>query len=264
MIKENNCVSEITTSCFRLNSQDALIESRCSDRYEILFFDKGSGKCIVEGVEYKVYQHSILFIKPFSYSCMDTNGDELSGYAIQFDDYLLPDEVKKLLQDISSKEDEHSKFYSSFAMPEHVFLTVEKLSAANEIDESVRQIYSQSLLTEIISLLSISRGEEKNYNEDELGARVARYLNRNIDKNISLDKLAGRFFVSKYYLCRAFKKYSGVSVHAYINQKRILYAKQLIESGVTASVAAYKVGYGDYSAFYRAYKKIVGKSPVRE
>ena len=51
-------------------------------------------------------------------------------------------------------------------------------------------------------------------------------------------------------------------MHAYVNQKRILYAKKLIESGVTASVAAERVGFGDYSAFYRAYVKIIGKSPT--
>ena len=68
--------------------------------------------------------------------------------------------------------------------------------------------------------------------------------------------------MSKYYLCRAFKKYSGVSIHSYITHKRVVYAKQLIDSGETASGAAYKVGFGDYSAFYRAYVKVFGKSPA--
>ena len=36
----------------------------------------------------------------------------------------------------------------------------------------------------------------------------------------------------------------------------------MIEGGESASGAAYKVGFGDYSAFYRAYVKIVGKSPT--
>jgi AraC-like DNA-binding protein len=41
-----------------------------------------------------------------------------------------------------------------------------------------------------------------------------------------------------------------------------MYARELIEGGETASGAAEKVGFGDYSAFYRAYVKIVGKSPT--
>ena len=91
-----------------------------------------------------------------------------------------------------------------------------------------------------------------------------RYLNENMTKDITLDDIATRFFVSKYYLCRAFKKHNGISIHGYINQKRVLYAKQLIESGESASGAAYRVGFGDYSAFYRAYVKIIGRSPTAQ
>ena len=97
---------------------------------------------------------------------------------------------------------------------------------------------------------------------DEIGAKVARYINTYLDKNITLDEIASKFFLSKYYLCRMFKKYSGVSIHAYINHKRVMYAKQLIDSGENASAAAYKVGFGDYSAFYRAYVKALGKPPT--
>ena len=41
-----------------------------------------------------------------------------------------------------------------------------------------------------------------------------------------------------------------------------MYAKELIEAGETASSAAYRVGFGDYSSFYRAYVKIVGEPPT--
>jgi AraC-like DNA-binding protein len=70
------------------------------------------------------------------------------------------------------------------------------------------------------------------------------------------------FFVSKFYLCRVFKGYSGTSIHAYINKKRIMMAKEYIENGMSARAASEAVGYQDYSAFYRAYVKIVGKSPT--
>ena len=127
-----------------------------------------------------------------------------------------------------------------------------------------RRAYMQALLTEIIILLCASEGQQMSVSDGDLGARVTRYLNANFRKNISLDRLARRFFVSKYYLCRAFKEHSGISVHAYINQKRIIFAKSLIDSGMTAIGAAEKVGYGDYSAFYRAYVKIIGKSPTAD
>ena len=39
-------------------------------------------------------------------------------------------------------------------------------------------------------------------------------------------------------------------------------AVELIEAGETASSAAYRVGFGDYSSFYRAYVKIIGEPPT--
>ena len=138
----------------------------------------------------------------------------------------------------------------------------ERLEASVQMPTPERNVYIRMLLSELVILLSVSAGEGIACDEDELGSRVIKYLNGNIEKDISLDKLARHFFVSKYYLCRAFKKHNGISVHGYINRKRVMYAKQLIESGETASGAAYRVGFGDYSAFYRAYVKLIGKSPT--
>ena len=92
--------------------------------------------------------------------------------------------------------------------------------------------------------------------------RVMRYINSDIQGDLRLDTISGQFFVNKCYLCRAFKQYSGISIHTYINRKRVLYAKQLIESGEAASRAAERVGFGDYSSFYRAYMKYLGVPPT--
>jgi AraC-like DNA-binding protein len=91
---------------------------------------------------------------------------------------------------------------------------------------------------------------------------VMKYINSNITRELNLDKLSRYFFVSKFYLCRAFKQKNGITVHNYIIEKRVMYAKELIEAGETASSAAYRVGFGDYSSFYRAYVKIVGEPPT--
>jgi AraC-like DNA-binding protein len=140
----------------------------------------------------------------------------------------------------------------------------ERYAVAASLSDEEREAYMRILLSEIVLLLSVSRGDKISADDGELGAKVIRYLNDNITANITLDKLAKRFFVSKYYLCRAFKKHNGISIHGYVNQKRVMYAKQLMEEGETASGAAYRVGFGDYSAFYRAYIKVIGTSPVAE
>jgi AraC-like DNA-binding protein len=174
--------------------------------------------------------------------------------------------MKEVLEILDLIADETSgasgSFYSPEAISPSIYSAFERFKEQTKLFEGERSIYVRLLLSELIILLSSARKEFISHNDEELGSKVARYINEHIEENISLDEVARKFFISKYYLCRLFKKYSGVSVHAYITQKRVLYAKQLIESGQTASGAAYKVGFGDYSAFYRAYVKQIGKTPT--
>ena len=61
---------------------------------------------------------------------------------------------------------------------------------------------------------------------------------------------------------RLFKAQTGSTVHAYIRQKRLLWAARLIREGVPAGKAAADSGFGDYSAFHRAFRDSFGISPA--
>ena len=93
---------------------------------------------------------------------------------------------------------------------------------------------------------------------------VIAYINENIHQKLTLEMLSERFFISKTHLNRLFHKSIGTTFYDYLAHKRIVYAQQLFLSGVSASEAANKVGFGDYSSFYRAYKKITGHSPEED
>lgn len=235
----------------------------CHDTYEILFVTSGEGKYIVEGSSFVIRPTTLMVIRPLEYHCVQLEeSSAYERYVIKFSPTALVDDAAKLLEQFMSEEDTSGKYYPPTQVPEGVYSILERFEFSLTLPEIERNAYTKMLLSELIVLLSVTGGEQIAHEEEELGARVIRYLNENIQRDISLDKLARRFFVSKYYLCRAFKKHNGISVHGYINQKRVMYAKQLIESGETASGAAYRVGFGDYSSFYRAYVKVLGKAPT--
>lgn len=237
----------------------------CHDRYEITYLLSARGKYIIEGSEHSAVPGMLLLISPMSYHRVELDSDRVSeGYTIYFSRESLSSSVVGMLDRITAGGENHGLIFSQNLVSDHLSSCFERFSLALKFDECEKAAYMQAVLSEIVILLSATEGERIARSEDELGARVAEYINSNIDRSISLDRLARRFFVSKYYLCRAFKNYAGTSPHAYINQKRIIYAKQLIDSGMTASKAAERVGFGDYSAFYRAYTKIVGKSPTAD
>lgn len=240
-----------------------LVGDHCHDRFEITYHLSVSAKYIVEGGEYQATRGSLILINPMAYHRVELEPDgQTEAYTVYFTRSALAESVADMLDGISADSESRGRLYCAGLTSDALVSVFDRFELAERLSEKERRVYMQALLSEIIILLSVAEGERAVVPEDELGARVARYLNANFRKNISLDKLARRFFVSKYHLCRAFKSYSGISVHAYVNRKRIIYAKGLIESGLTAAGAAEKVGYGDYSAFYRAYVKIVGKSPT--
>ena len=206
-----------------------------------------------------------MLFRPLAYHYVSLDSESpYERFVIHFPKNVIPSPALGMLEKITGENDVSGNYYPPSAITESLNSAFDRFEIAAGLPEEEKQAYIKVLLAEIIILLSASGGERMLNTEEELGARVIRYLNAHIEHNINLDKLAKHFFVSKYYLCRAFKKHNGISVHGYLVQKRIAYAKQLIESGETASGAAYKVGFGDYSAFYRAYVKIVGKSPTSD
>jgi AraC-like DNA-binding protein len=137
------------------------------------------------------------------------------------------------------------------------------ISFANKLSPEAKTPYLSSMLQQIMIIVSLAKSKRAHLSSDEFASQVADFISEAIEEKrfLSLDEIAKSFFVSKFYLCRAFKSYSGISVHAYINRKRILLAKQYIDSGMSAGLAAEAVGYQDYSAFYRAYVSVMGVSP---
>ena len=92
---------------------------------------------------------------------------------------------------------------------------------------------------------------------------VIAYIRGPLAEEISVDSLAKQCYVSKYHLMRQFKEATGYSIHQYINEKRILAARQMILAGTPASQACYECGFRDYSTFARRFKAIVGRAPSK-
>lgn len=133
-------------------------------------------------------------------------------------------------------------------------------------EEFGSELYAMGCLAQMLVLINrmadrAGREAEPRMNTDSVVVRVLAYINEHYSEDLSLDKLANKFFISKYHLSREFNRLVGTSVYRYIIQKRLVMAKQMMNSGVPSATVYHHCGFGDYSNFYRAFKAEYQISP---
>lgn len=89
------------------------------------------------------------------------------------------------------------------------------------------------------------------------------YIDSHYDESINSDELARMVMLSRSAFYKAFQAYTGRSVKQYLTEKRIREAIQFMSlSQLSLNEIAKKVGYEDFSTFYRNFVKITGMSPT--
>ncbi|WP_176087284.1 helix-turn-helix domain-containing protein [Virgibacillus dokdonensis] len=89
-----------------------------------------------------------------------------------------------------------------------------------------------------------------------------KYISENLcESELSLEKVASKFYLNKSHYSRVFKEKVGVGFKTYVIQKRIEKAKILLQHNYSVTDVCFTIGYNDLTHFSRTFKKIVGISP---
>ncbi len=104
---------------------------------------------------------------------------------------------------------------------------------------------------------------ENNYSKkSDVMNRIIDYINRNFNKNITLDLVAMEVGLTPQYLSKVFKEQYGSTFIDFITKKRLKYAEELLSKGNRNIKEISKLaGYEDSNYFCRVFKKETGKSP---
>ena len=96
----------------------------------------------------------------------------------------------------------------------------------------------------------------------ELLDEIMLYIENHMAEKLSLEQTAQRFHVSGSTISQLFRKRMDISFYHFITQRRLIAAKNLIQTGVSLEQTAAEVGFGDYSNFYRAFRREYGITPA--
>ncbi|MBO5789017.1 MAG: helix-turn-helix transcriptional regulator [Clostridia bacterium] len=230
--------------------------SECA-QFRLLYFVQGAGRLLLRGENTPITPGTLCLLPPSSQAILESGAEGFELYTITFTPDALTVEGVACLDELCQSG------WCLVNAPKATLECVEKVENATKMTEPEGALLAKLALTELLVHLRLSKGKADGVGEGEpLAIRLKRYLDENFTAPHLLDDLAKIFFVSKYYLCRSFKMHYGVSVHHYLNRCRIEAARRLMSRGETASAAAYHVGFGDYSSFYRTFKKMMGYAPT--
>lgn len=122
-------------------------------------------------------------------------------------------------------------------------------------------LYVNDLILHLNRLVYVQNNPVVKKEETTLYQAVSLYIEEHLDEDLSLDNLSRKFYVSKYHIAHVFKENLGMSIHQYITKKRLRLCQEAIRGTMSITEAYQAFGFGDYSSFYRAFKKEYGISP---
>lgn len=247
------------------------VESHTHNYYEFYFFLEGNVDMIIEGDVFSMHPGDLVLIPPKIRHHAEIRNQELPYRRFVF--WISREYCKRLLE----------------LSPDYVYL-MQHVEVAGDYVFSNNIITFNTIQSKVFALIDEMRSNrfgrdaritlcvndlilhlnrivhERNYPRSEkedknLYQSLAEYIEKNLEGNLSLEHLAEVFYVSKYHIAHTFKDHTGLSIHQYITKKRLTACREAILGGSEITQAYLMFGFGDYSSFYRAFKKEYGISP---
>ncbi|MDO5425284.1 MAG: AraC family transcriptional regulator [Eubacteriales bacterium] len=266
-------MSGITISRIIRNYEFNMPSKHTHDEYEIYYLIRGERSYFIENRIYHVKAGDLVFINRGTIHMTSQYGDTYhERIVVEFRDDPLASVLactgEMVLSDFFAKNQgvialspENQKYIlalldgigreMSIRDPGCKIMSMEKL---------IRLLFfAQRYLqcNEPVTTLSTSATHQK-------VTEVASYITAHPAEADSLDSVAKRFYMSKSYLSRVFKEFTGYTVNEYINVNRIQQARRLLaETDRSITEIAESLGYDSITYFEKIFRKHTETSPLK-
>ena len=110
-------------------------------------------------------------------------------------------------------------------------------------------------------LLSYDNAKDNHQFSEKYVKEILKYLNDHFTEKIKLETLASLCGVTKFYLAREFKRFTGQTIFNYITALRCKMAQSCLLRDMSVTETAIACGFDDVSSFSQTYKKTMGILP---
>ncbi len=224
------------------------------ENVEILYFKEGAGKVRNGSEIYEVKGGDIAVVNTNCIHCVYTD-TQLSYY------YLITDKYFLLENDI----DTGSIVFKSIVSDNKTAKLFENVISSYEKKEKFAVACIRASILELfVNLVLNYIDDKKKSNRGANSHMIAalEYIELNLGKTLTVDKIASAAGYSKYHFIRVFKQTTGYTVFTFINMRRCEFARVLLERGENSiSEIGEKCGFTDISHFSKTFKHHIGMSP---
>lgn len=239
---------------------DFSFKSHSHNMVEIYYFLRGNARFVVEGDIFSLERGNVLVM-----ASGQTHHLLLEPSAVY--------ERMALLMDVAAAPASFESLQDRLYQGAHRFVLEKKeqtwfeegFALIGKVGADARRALVHSFADMVFSLLltKLTPLAEPNIHDDSI-KKTINYINKNLANPLSLESIAAALYCSKVSLNRKFREIMGCTVWEYVVRRRIYSARQYMSLGGSLSEAYQKSGFGDYSSFFRAYKKVVGTSPSED
>ena len=189
---------------------------------------------------------------------------------INFSGRLFDDDESQLLRAFNNRKSGEDNIYSidETANPPLVRLLIDSFSeyAKKRLSKAHYSSIIKMLASEICIVFDKTHPNDVERYSDEYDLRIYDFICRNFNKNITIDTVTEKFFVSRWYVNNLCHRFYQLPFKQMITDIRMWYARGLFmrNEGITMVKVAQLCGYKEYSAFFRAYNNYFGVSPKED